>query len=124
MLIKTDKVTEIKELSKILSRHRNAVSDWLKKYRKGGLELLLEIKKKEKFKNTIINGDNLEKLKARLSLPDGFNTYYEIRDWIEKEFNLEVKYATVYKIVRYDLKSKLKVVRPSNIRKDKEKEIN
>lgn len=45
LLIRTNQVLEIKELVKLLNRHRNSISNWLEKYRKGGLNLLLEDKK-------------------------------------------------------------------------------
>lgn len=46
LLIKQNKVTEIKELVLILDRHRNSISNWLKKYRKSGINGLLEINSK------------------------------------------------------------------------------
>lgn len=92
-------------------------------YKKGGLKSVLQTKQREKFEEAIINGTNLEKLIAKLSDPEGFSSYYEIQAWLKQECNLEVKYATVHHTVKYKLKAKLKVARPTNIKKDSNKEL-
>lgn len=46
LMIKSNKVLDIKELVILLNRHRNSISKWLKKYRKGGMNLLLLEKKR------------------------------------------------------------------------------
>ena len=123
LLIKTNKVTEIQELSTLLQRHRNTISKWLIKYKKGGLESLVSIKDRKSFKPAIIKGETLDKLIEKLSSPEGFNSYTEIQSWLKQECDLDVSYYTVHKTVRYKLKAKLKVPRPSNIKKDKDKEL-
>lgn len=123
LYIKLNKVTEINELSDLLNRHRNTIARWLDNYRTGGLKSVLQIKQRDKFEPAIINGNNLEKLIAKLSDPEGFNSYYEIQDWLKQECDLDVKYATIHHTVRYKLKAKLKVARPTNIKKDLDKEL-
>lgn len=55
--------------------------------------------------------------------PEGFKSYIHIQKWLKETHNLDVEYGVVHSTVRYGLKAKLKVPRPSNIKKDKEKEI-
>lgn len=94
-------------------------SSWLEMYRKKGLNGLLKEKAKVTGRPSLIKGKVLESLIEKLSNPDGFKSYLEIQSWLKNEHNLEIKYYTVHHTVRYKLKSKLKVVRPSNIKKDK-----
>jgi transposase len=41
---------------------------------------------------------------------------------LKDEFDLDVPYSTVYATVRYRLKAKLKVPRPSNVKADEEEQ--
>ena len=43
---------------------------------------------------------------------------YQIVEWLKKEYNLEVTYATVYARVHYRLQAKLKVPRPQSALQD------
>ena len=43
---------------------------------------------------------------------------YQIVEWLKKEYNLEVTYATVYAWVHYRLQAKLKVPRPQSALQD------
>ncbi len=65
-----------------------------------------------------IQGEVLEKLKQRLAQPEGFRSYGEIQQWLAQDGGLEVKYATLYRVVRYQLKAKLKVPRPRSLKQD------
>lgn len=62
----------------------------------------------------------LERLQERLQQPEGFRSYGEIQQWLQAEFDREVKYKTVYKTVRYRLKAKLKIPRPQSIQQDEQ----
>lgn len=54
--------------------------------------------------------------------PEGFKSYGHIQSWLKEKYNLDIKYGTLYSTVRYGLKAKLKVARPVNIKKNKDKE--
>jgi len=56
----------------------------------------------------------MNRLKERLSLPQGFKSYGEIQDWLNQEFGVVLAYKSVHKIVRYKLKAKLKTPRPQS----------
>ena len=106
-------------LSELLVRDRATIYRWLEKYNKSGLTGLLKLYKPA-GRSLSIPPDALEKLKQKLKEPSGFNSYGEIQSWLNKECNVDVDYHAVYRTVRYKLKSKLKVPRPSSIKKDDE----
>lgn len=101
-----------------LGVHRNSVGDWLAKYEAGGLNAMLEIGTRgAKPGIRSLSPAALEALKARLA-GEGFESYLEVPRWIEREFDLKVQYRTMYGIVRYGLKSKLKRARPVHAKKN------
>ncbi|MHC5732058.1 MAG: hypothetical protein ACYTXY_49940 [Nostoc sp.] len=53
-------------------------------------------------------------LKEELKTEKGFSRYGAIVEWLKKELQLDVEYATVYALVRYQLGAKLKVPRPKS----------
>lgn len=57
-------------------------------------------------------------LKERLEKGAAFKSYGEIVEWLKKEYNLELTYATVYAWVHYRLQAKLKVPRPQSALQD------
>ena len=117
--LKTGKVKAHQELSRLLGRSPSTVTRWLKSYRTGGLDALLE-RKKAPGKPAEITGDLFEKLKSRLDEPQGFSSYRAVQQWLEKESGKKMNYKTVHKTVRYRLGAKLKVPRPCNIKQEQE----
>ena len=57
-------------------------------------------------------------LEERLQAPEGFASSGAIQKWLQEGYGLEVKYKTIHRIVRYQLRGKLKVPRPSSIHRD------
>ncbi|MEH2239784.1 hypothetical protein [Nostoc sp.] len=51
----------------------------------------------------------MERLKQRLSEPQGFHNYSQIQQWLNTELGLNIAYKTVYQLVRYQLQAKLKI---------------
>ncbi len=97
------------------------VGEWLNIYKSKGLEEYLTIYTHSN-NLPLIEGQVLEALKLELSKPVGFKGYKDIQKWLKEEFDLDVPYPTVHKTVRYRLKAKLKVPRPSNVKADEEKQ--
>lgn len=123
-MIADNEVREVIEAGEKLYTHRNTISNWLKKYRKGGINKLLEMKKAGNPEGSLkyLTQEQLELLKEALSNESGFNSYKEIQLWIKKELKVNIPYDTLWNLVRKRLKAKLKVPRPVNIKKDLEKE--
>ena len=118
--LKTQTVTTVKQIAVMLGRNRVTVQKWLKKYRQGGLDFLLETKKNVGGRPRSIPQDIVEKLQQELKNPEGFDSYNEIRLWLKTCFDIDVAYRTVHQLVRYDLKAKLKVPRPLHIKPNQE----
>ena len=109
--LKSGQVTSRQELAKRLGRNESTVYRWLEKYRQGGLTRLLEVKAAAGIEPKI-KGQVLEQLQQKLSQSEGFKSYQDIHSWLTQLFGLEIGYSTVHRIVRYQLKAKLKVPRP------------
>ena len=118
--LKTHTVETVKQISIMLGRNRVTVQKWLRKYREGGLNLLLEPKKNLGGRESLIPPDVVEKLQEELKNPEGFQSYSEIQLWLKTCFDIDVAYRTVHQLVRYKLKGKLKVPRPLHIKQNKE----
>ncbi len=115
-LIKTEQAKTRIAVGKMLAKYRTTIGDWLEAYENNGISGLLTIQTHSNRKSAI-PPDVLEQLKEKLKDPEGFNSYKAIQIWIANEFNITVPYKTVHNIVRYRLKSKLKVGRKSHIKK-------
>ncbi len=122
--LKTHTVETVKQIAIMLGRNRVTVQKWLRKYRTGGLNLLLEPKKNLGGRPTSIGPDVVEKLKEELKNPEGFQSYGEIQLWLKTCFDVDVAYRTVHQLVRYKLKGKLKVPRPLHIKQNQEAKEN
>ena len=109
--LKTGQVTQHKELSRILGRDASTVTRWLAK--------LLEVNVAPGAMPKI-QGEVLSELKEKLQCPQGFSSYGQIVEWLEQKFNMQVKYKTVYRWVRYELKATLKVPRPVSKEQDEQ----
>jgi len=117
--LKTNQVESVNHLAVVTGRHRTTVSRWLSAYRREGLKALLEVGKSSGRPNAIAPAIQ-EKIKEELRDPEGFRSYGEIQKWLEAVHDLKVSYTVVYKLVRYQLKAKLKVPRPVNIKQEEE----
>ena len=117
VLIASGEVRTRTAAAKHLRLHRNSISDWLAAYEARGLEGLLEIGKPGvKPGQKVLKPATLNALEERLA-GEGFDSYGQVRQWLEREFGLEIPYATVYGLVRFRLASKLKRARPQHVKK-------
>jgi len=117
-LIASKQVKRRSEIARMLGVNRNSVSTWLKKYEKLGLNDLLTVKKAsgQPPKMTV---EAKADLAEKLADAKGFGSYGEIRAYLLAEHQVELSYSRVHTIVRYEMKAKPKVVRPTNPNKKK-----
>ena len=111
--VKQDAIATRKELSQKLGRDESTIYRWLKKYSQGGISHLLEVKT-PLGKKSKISDQQMNRLKERLSQPQGFKSYGEVQVWLNQQFGIDLAYKSVHKIVRYKLKAKLKTPRPQS----------
>jgi transposase len=118
-LLKSQAVLSIQQAAELLGRHRVTLQKWAQRYREGGLEGLLEHRKKSGRPSRLTDSTR-EALEARLEKPEGFGSYEEIQEWLAREQGIEASYSTVHRWVRYELGAKLKVPRPVSELQDAE----
>ena len=110
-LLKIKAVDTIRHLAVIIGRGESTIHRWLQSYKTGGLSLLLEEPPKT-GRPKILNVEEVAKIQQELSDPEGFDSYQEVRMWLSICQNIEISYPTIHRIVKYELKGKLKVSRP------------
>lgn len=116
-LLKTKQVETVQHLAVVMGRDRITVQRWLRLYRQGGLNALLEVKQ-SKGRPKIIPDWAIEQLQQELKVPEGFESYGEVQTWLKAVLGIEANYSVVYKLVRYKLQAKLKVPRPCSWEQD------
>lgn len=114
--LKSGQVSDLPTLANLLGRHLATVYRWLERYRAGGLARLLELDYVHSGRPSVLPEAVRAALQARLQDPErGFASYKAVQAWLAEEFGLEIAYPTVHRLVRYQLKAKLKVPRPRHI---------
>ncbi len=115
-LLASKQAHQRREVAALLGVNRNTVGRWLHHYRRGGIDTLLAVYIPP-GKRKPLTPDQLAKFQCALERPQGFASYDEVRHWIATTFDVELTYNAVHKLVRYKLRAKLKVPRPSHIKK-------
>ncbi|MDG4594125.1 MAG: helix-turn-helix domain-containing protein [Candidatus Contendobacter sp.] len=116
--IKTGFCNSLQELADHLGRSKSVIVKWLKVYRTEGLAGLLQWNyhggRRSKISEAMVAA-----LQLRFNDPaQGFHSYGEIQQWLLQEYEVDIPYSTVHQVVRYRMKAKLKVARPTRIHRD------
>jgi transposase len=115
-LLASGQAHERQQVAAVLGVHRNTIARWLDRYAAGGLDALLDIYVAS-GKPLSLASDVLASLEQALRQEAGFASYEALRQWLRQTHHLDVKYKTLYTIVRTRFKTKLKVPRPSHTKK-------
>lgn len=100
--------------------NHNSVQSYRNLYLKGGIDLLIHYEKKE-GRPSILSDKEHKKIEAKLRDPkNGLRGYTELQNWVEQEFNINIKYNTLLKYSIRHFQSKVKVARKSHVKMDKE----
>lgn len=118
-LLKSGQVTSRQGLAELIGRDQATITRWVRKYKDGGRSSLLEVKHAP-GQVPIVRGEKLERLLQQLKDPQGFHSYGQIQQWLSTKLGLNIAYKTVYHLVRYKLKAKLKVPRPQSLKQHPE----
>jgi transposase len=114
--LQSQQVRTRRQVAQLLGVSRNTVGRWLAAYESGGLPQMLIIGKAP-GKVPLLSPAMQQALRARLAQPQGFASYKAIWQWLRQEYGLPIAYKTVPRFVRYQLRARLKVPRPSHIKK-------
>ena len=80
-------------------------------YQKQDLDALLEVKQST-GRPRVIPVWAVVSVEQRLTQINGFKSYTQVQQWLQETLGIEAEYCTVYELVRYRLKAKLKAARP------------
>jgi transposase len=112
-LLKTKQAETVQAAAEMLGRNRVTVQDWLRLYRTGGIECLLQ-QKIRSGRPRKIPAWAVSSLNQRLHTAEGFDSYAAIREWLEQTLGVTAAYKTVHKLVHYRLQASPKVARPQS----------
>lgn len=115
-LLQTGQAKTRKEVAPLLGVNRDTVGRWLTAYQQGGLKALLE-RKTAPGKTPLLTPEMQQDLKQRLQSEVGFPSYKAIAEFVRSEYQVDIGYDAVYKLVRYNFKAKLKVARKHHKKK-------
>jgi transposase len=104
------------DVARLLGVHRNTIGHWLALYAAGGLAALLATYVPA-GKPVSLAPEVLASLEQALRRSEGFASYEALRQWVRQTHGVEVKYKTLYTLVRTRFHTKLKVARPSHTKK-------
>jgi transposase len=113
-LLKQKKAKTIQELAQNLGRDRTTVQRWLRRYRQGGVSELLKPQSRWGRKPGIPQWAE-RALNKRLQERQGFHSYGEIQEWLERTLGVSVSYQVAFRTVHYKLRGKLKRPRPQSL---------
>jgi transposase len=115
-LLASQQAHERREVAQLLGVHRNTIGRWLAIYAAGGLAALLATYVPA-GKPVSLAPDVLASLEQALRRPEGFASYEALRQWVARTHGVQIKYKTLYTLVRTRFRTKLKVPRPSHTKK-------
>lgn len=104
------------EVASLLGVHRNTIGRWLALSAARGLDALLATYVPA-GKPVSLAPAVRASLEQVLHRPEGFASYEALRQWVAQTHGVQIKYKTLYTIVRTRFHTKLKVPRPSHTKK-------
>jgi transposase len=117
-LLKSGLVLQEQTLASLLLRGTATIRRWLNAYKRGGLEALLE-RGTSTGRPLLVPAEAIVALQQQLDNPyGGFESYGEAQKWLREHFAVEVDYKVVHALIKYRLRSSLRVPRPSNAQQD------
>ena len=104
------------DVARLLGVHRNTISHWLAVYATGDLAALLATYvppgKPVSLAPAVLAG-----LEQALHRPEGFASYEALRQWVRRTHGVEVKYKTLYTLVRTRFQSQAQSAAPQSHKK-------
>ena len=97
-----------RELARLRGCNESSLYRWFWLYQQRGLEGLLE-HPVPSGRPTELTPSIRQALEQKLSEPNGWRSYGELKAWLQREFGISSSYSSVYRWVRYKLQSKPKV---------------
>lgn len=122
ILIKSEQYKTLGEVSSHLGVHYATLQRWLLRYRKEGVEHLIQPITRNK-PSKFITPEIHTALESRLGQSDNpFSGYVEVQQWLLKTYNVKIGYKWLWAYMRTKMNSRLKVPRKTNIKKEQDAE--
>ena len=115
-LLKSGQAKNRIQVAKALGVDRTSVGTWLAAYEAGGLKQLLE-RGYAPGRMPALTQQQQGLLRKELENPEGFHSYIQIQTYIAQTFGVKMNYKAVYAMVHDKWGAKLKVPRPSHVKK-------
>lgn len=107
-----------RELMSRIGASSQSIHNWRTTYKEGGLDKLLS-HHRTGFKPSIFTKEENLRLRELLHDPNNdISGYSELREWVKKEFDKDVKYNSLLKYCVQNFGAKTKVARKSHVGKD------
>jgi transposase len=110
-LLKSKQAGTVQAAAQLIGRNRSTVQEWIRGYREGGIAGILSHKPRVGRIPKIPDWAQ-KALDKQLQQEKGFNSYGEIRQWLQEKLGIESTYKNVHDLVHYRMKAKPKVARP------------
>jgi hypothetical protein len=108
------------ELAKLCKCNHNSINSWRRLYLSGGIDALMQ-HGWTGTKSKHISKEQHQQMSDKLSNPvNGLVGYKELLNWVESEFDISMKYTTLYEYTRRNFRTKIKVSRKSHVKKNEE----
>ena len=111
---------DITAVAKLIGRHRNSINDWLRLFRNGGLQTLQTLLTRGKSLGP--KGKMTPEARTELTekLKEGaFRTARQAEAWLLEKHDIKFGKNSIYQVLG-KLRGRLKVARPSHLKKDEE----
>ncbi len=111
-----------RELMDTVGASSQSIHNWRTAYKNGGMEaLLLNGRKGKAGRPSVLTKQEHQMIEQKLHNPkNGLAGFVELQQWIEQQFNKEMKYNTLLKYAIKHFGAKVKVARKSHVKKDEE----
>lgn len=106
-LVKTKQCSYLSHVAKLLLVHRTTIGEWFSIYQKHGLQELLENSRKQKSGRKSFIDDCIVEEIQKLLKRNYFQSYKEVRVWLQNNYQLYVEDYIVYNLVHYRLRHDL-----------------
>jgi len=109
------------DLASFLGYNVRTMELWLKKYKEGGIDKMLDSKKEKQKRKRLVTSQIHQGLSERLNNPKvGFMSYTEAHKWVNESYGTTIKYTTIRNYMIAFFGTKIKRPRKSHIKKSQE----
>ena len=115
-LLQSGQAQTRQEVATLVAVHRHTIGRWLAVYARAGLRAMLTLHTHSN-RAPALPAPVRQALERKLQAPRGFGSYGEVQQWLQQQHGVRVKYKTLHRLIRYQLKAKLEVPRASHVKK-------